>query len=166
MRSVAAAYERAAQEMEELERREKERANSRRDMEGLGPQLGTLLKTRNIKVGDLIREWDDDGNGEIDIGEFYHHLKKLGLRNLTREAANGLFQELDKDGSGLLDMNELRTALKVLQDAASAASASEKAQSRMVQSLRRSARTAQQKCQALQEMAVKLDESRGALVNE
>lgn len=68
-RAVATAYEHASAETALLEEAEKA-LHVMRHPEGsdgsLNARLGAVLKTRNLKAGDLVRDWDDDGNGQID----------------------------------------------------------------------------------------------------
>ena len=84
----------------------------------VGARLGQLLVTRNLKVTDLIVSWDSEGTGEVDVSEFRHHVLSIGLQAEPSEV-DELFNILDEDGGGTLDMNEVKHALKTLQDAAS-----------------------------------------------
>lgn len=114
----------------------------------IASRLGSTLKGRGVKIGDLVRSWDDDGNGVIDMVEFRGHVLGLGFRAEPAEV-DELFLSLDDDGSGELDLEELKAALKKLQDAAADAALAEVAQVKKVSASKKAAkavqRTAQQK---------------------
>ena len=145
-RTVAAALNTAASETAALEVAEsKGRALRHQATAGsLDVRLGALLRSRNMRVGDVIHDWDDDGDGGIDKKEFVHHIHALGLRDATVADCNALFEQLDEDHSGELDMTELRHALKNLLDAATAAETESKAQVKVIGERRQRARAAQQ----------------------
>lgn len=120
-RAVAHAYENAAADMEALEQAEKSDAmkerNRRRSLEVafeeglegmLEVQLAYVLKSRNLKASDLLREWDDDRDGTIGPKEFHKQLNTLGLA-VQRAASDGLFKKLDGDNSGELEPAEVHT---------------------------------------------------------
>ena len=109
----------------------------------LDVRVGELLRKRNMRIGDVIHDWDDDGDGQIDRSEFLRHLHSLGLTDVTRAESDKLFSSLDEDGSGELDMHELRHALKNLLEAATRAEAEGKAQNKLVGERRRVAAAAQ-----------------------
>ena len=108
----------------------------------LGVRLGAVLARRNLKVGDIIREWDEDSSGTIDPKEFRGHLKTLGVRNEAQECTD-LFLEYDQNGDGVLEMSELRTLLTSLHESAKSAAIKEKGQAKAVAELRKAARAAQ-----------------------
>jgi Ca2+-binding EF-hand superfamily protein len=97
--------------------RESEDADARleglRTNKTLGARLGAVLKSRNMKVGDLVRGWDPSGNGEVDKSEFRGHVRSLVDDAETAEI-DALFESLDEDGGGSLDLDEIRHALKKL----------------------------------------------------
>lgn len=108
----------------------------------LDVRLGALLVLRNIKVGDLMREWDDDGSGTIDLREWRANLQRLGLQAPITEY-DELFRQLDTDASGELIVAEVKSALKALTEAASQAASAEKVQAKLVAERRKVARAAQ-----------------------
>jgi Ca2+-binding EF-hand superfamily protein len=52
-----------------------------------------------------FRKYDDDGNGWLDVNEFMHAMKDLGL-GTTFEDAENLFSMVDEDGSGTMEEEE------------------------------------------------------------
>jgi len=84
---------------------------------GVGPRLGQLLVTRNVKITDVVTSWDTDGTGEMDKNVFRKHVLGMGLVAEDAEIYD-LFDSLDGDSGGTLDMGEVKNALKTLQDAA------------------------------------------------
>ena len=139
--------------MAKLEAAEKARSERRRSVERaleapeaaglLEARLFGLLKKRNLRVADVVREWDDDGSGTIDPAEFYGHIRALGLQGIQRQASDALFCKLDTDGSGELELPEVRKGLKALQEVAAEVEASEKALVRLVGQLRHAAHASQ-----------------------
>lgn len=113
-----------------------------RESQSTGSRLGALLKTRNLKIGDVVRAWDRDGTGSVDMKEFRHHVKALGFKAKDDEL-DAVFLELDDDGSGALDLDELKTALKKLQDSAAAWVANDAKATNGVVAAKKAARTAQ-----------------------
>ena len=108
----------------------------------LRAQIGAVLMKRNLRVGDVLRDWDEDNSGTIDADEWYVHLRQLGI-GVSRHQSDELFGELDGDGDGELTMEELRKVLKALSDAANKQAADEKAATKLVGERRRGARSAQ-----------------------
>ena len=53
-----------------------------------------------VRVIDLFREWDEDGDGEVTKEEFRKALPRLGLY-ATQEDMDELFDSFDADGGGL-----------------------------------------------------------------
>ena len=77
----------------------------------LAPQLKDALSKNAMRVIDLFREWDANGDGEISKKEFREAMPRLGFE-LPKEAINGLFDEYDPDGTGVMDFKELQKMLK------------------------------------------------------
>ena len=69
-------------------------------------QLRDALVANSMRVIDLFREWDTDGDGCVDKEEFRRAMPMLGLQG-TREHFDALFDEFDKDGSGSITFREL-----------------------------------------------------------
>ena len=74
----------------------------------LNEQLRVLLTRSLVRVIDLFRDWDEDGNGSVDRDEFYRALTALGV-STTKETSDTLFADLDPDGSGTIEYKELNT---------------------------------------------------------
>ena len=74
-------------------------------------QLRQILIDNAVRVIDLFRDWDDDGNGKVDKKEFRKAMKALGL-DVPRKEVDGLFDSFDPDGGGSIEYNELNKALK------------------------------------------------------
>ena len=107
----------------------------------LGAALVEKLKDEKLNKATLtkmIREWDRNGDGELDKIEFRQAVRKTLL--LDRPSSNaeidGLFQDFDSDNSGKLDLNELKPALQALKDAAAAGAAHEDSLREAAESLR------------------------------
>ena len=78
-------------------------------------KLGTVGK-----IQDLIRDWDKNGDGDINKIEFRQvvtgrDLKSLGLKADNKDI-DSFFQGMDADGGGSLELAELKPALKTLQE--------------------------------------------------
>ena len=55
-----------------------------------------------MRVMDLFRDWDDDGNGTIDKKEFRRAIAALGYA-APRAEIDGLFDKFDADRSGEIE---------------------------------------------------------------
>jgi hypothetical protein len=73
--------------------------------------LRDTLVHHALRVMDLFREWDADGNGEITKEEFRKALPMLGL-HATKDAVDELFEGFDTDDSGSLSFRELNRQLR------------------------------------------------------
>ena len=74
-------------------------------------QLRTLLTENAVRVIDLFREWDDDGNGLVDKKEFRKAVSALGFQ-ASKEDINAVFDAIDIDGGGTLEYSELNKAFR------------------------------------------------------
>eukprot|EP00908_Phaeocystis_cordata_P014396 Transcript_25495.p1 GENE.Transcript_25495~~Transcript_25495.p1 ORF type:complete len:636 (+),score=211.77 Transcript_25495:3-1910(+) len=74
-------------------------------------QLRAYLSQHYVRVMDLLRSWDEDGNGVIDRQEFRQALPALGL-SLDRQMIDELYDTFDADGSGLIDIDEMYEQLR------------------------------------------------------
>ena len=73
-------------------------------------QLRDIVKDNWIRVIDLFRSWDEDGDGLIDRGEFRKAIAALGFE-ASREHIDAVFAPFDIDGSGKIEYSELRALL-------------------------------------------------------
>ena len=73
--------------------------------------LRSVLSAHFLRVIDLFREWDDDGNNMVSSKEFRQALPMLGLE-VNRADAEALFAEFDTDSSGEIDLAELKKMLR------------------------------------------------------
>ena len=60
-----------------------------------------------MRVIDLLRGWDTDGDGIVSEPEFVNALRALGFE-FEPETAAQLFADFDADGSGKVDLKELK----------------------------------------------------------
>ena len=74
-------------------------------------QLREILNKNAVRVIDLFRSWDDDGNGKINAKEFRQSISGLGY-SAPRKDTDAIFSDLDVDKSGEIDYNELNRALR------------------------------------------------------
>eukprot|EP00964_Phaeocystis_antarctica_P155487 scaffold124713_cov36-Phaeocystis_antarctica.AAC.1 len=74
-------------------------------------QLRQILIDNAVRVIDLFRDWDDDGDGKVSKKEFRKAMVALGL-DVPRKDVDALFDTFDPDGGGSIDYNELNKALK------------------------------------------------------
>ena len=74
-------------------------------------QLRKILVEHRVKLIDLFREWDDDGNGALDKKELRRAIAALGYA-CPRKEADALFDQIDADRSGWIEYDELKRALK------------------------------------------------------
>jgi hypothetical protein len=141
--AVAEALMNAAEATMAMER-EEARLKAIRHPESSGSlrvRLGAQLRTRNLKVGDMIRFADEDGSQTLDPQEMHRLINDhIGI---TASETNDLFAELDQDGDGMLSMAELRLALKTMQDEAASAVDMEKEHMKSVKDKRSLAKQAQ-----------------------
>ena len=74
-------------------------------------QLVNILVTHRARVLDLFREWDEDGDGLVDVCEFRAALSLLGY-DAPKPDINALFRLFDSDASGAISFDELHRALR------------------------------------------------------
>ncbi len=67
--------------------------------------LQAAFDEREAEVRQAFDEFDKDGNGEIDLGEFRALVEALGL-TMNPAKAEALFDEIDDDHSGLVGYDE------------------------------------------------------------
>ena len=64
-----------------------------------------------MRLIDLFREWDDDGNGALDKKELRAAVAALGYE-APRAEVDALYDAFDKDGSGEIEFKELNKELR------------------------------------------------------
>ena len=74
-------------------------------LDGVGA-LRAMLAQRWMRVVDLLRDWDEDGNGTVSLREFAKALPVIGLK-VSAETVQALFTEFDADGSGEIEPAEI-----------------------------------------------------------
>ena len=74
-------------------------------------QLRDALVANSIRVMDLFREWDENGDGEISVHEFRKALQIVGLHAST-DAVQALFDEFDTDAGGTISFRELNRQME------------------------------------------------------
>lgn len=72
----------------------------------LNEQLRIHLTRNQVRVIDLFRDWDEDGNGFVDKAEFYRAMSALGL-SISRKESDSFFSTFDPDDSGSIEYSEL-----------------------------------------------------------
>ena len=78
--------------------------------ENIVEQIKRILEENHVKLIDLFREWDADGNGAIDKKEFRQAVAALGY-DAPRNYVDEVFQVINSSGSGMIEYNELKEAL-------------------------------------------------------
>ena len=73
-------------------------------------QLFDILREHKVKLIDLFREWDDDGNGALDKKELRKAVAALGYE-APKADVDTLFDAIDTDNSGWIEFYELKNAL-------------------------------------------------------
>lgn len=68
-----------------------------------------------MRVLDLFRAWDEDGNGLISRSEFIKGMAPLGII-VAPEDSGSLFDDFDEDGSGQIEYHELNRMLRQRMD--------------------------------------------------
>jgi len=74
-------------------------------------QLREALSQNAMRIVDLFREWDEDGDGTVDKKEFRRAMPLIGF-DVPRKEIDALFDEWDPDGSGTIELGELTKFLR------------------------------------------------------
>ena len=74
-------------------------------------QLREVLVNNAVRVIDLFREWDEDGDGTVTKREFRKAIPALGV-HAPRAEIDALFDSFDPDGSGSIEYAEFNKLLR------------------------------------------------------
>ena len=107
-RELAVSYELAAEEVQKL--------NAERTIDA---RLGEVLRKRNIKIAEVVTQWDKDRGGSVDLDEFSQRSKEIGLKAEPAELKD-IFARWGPDSSGELGIEGLKESLRKLQEASAA----------------------------------------------
>jgi len=78
-------------------------------------RLGETMEKRGISAFTLMREWDTNGDGELDREEFRQAVRRSLQLKASDEKIVELFDYLDTNGNGTLEIKtELRPAIKTI----------------------------------------------------
>ena len=75
-------------------------------------QLTEALLSHSMRIIDLFKKWDDDGDGEITKREFEKALPLVGIDLPRGDQLDALFNAFDADGSGSISFQEFFKLLK------------------------------------------------------
>jgi calcium-binding protein CML len=78
-------------------------------------QIKRALAANAVRVLDLFREWDENGDGLISEAEFFRAMPLLGIHVGKKEVLD-LFKALDHDGDGVVAFREFNRMLRREQD--------------------------------------------------
>ena len=73
-------------------------------------QINSILAEHSVKLIDLFREWDEDGDGAISKKEFRKAVAALGY-DASKKDMNAAFDALDDTGDGYIEYGEFKAAL-------------------------------------------------------
>jgi hypothetical protein len=73
------------------------------------------LAANSVRVLDLFREWDTDGDGVVDEREFLRAMPLLGIHAGKNEVQD-LFRSLDHDGDGIIAFREFNRLMRRAQE--------------------------------------------------
>ena len=83
-----------------------------RDDISVQEQLHGLLKQHSVRLIDLFRQWDPDGNGGISFDEFREGFAALGYLAPTREL-KAVFKSMDANHDNFVEFEEFKVALSL-----------------------------------------------------
>ena len=73
------------------------------DAEGASARLSEELAKQSVRVIDLFRDWDEDGNGVVTRREFARAMPLIGL-HASKAEVFALFDSWDVDGTGSINL--------------------------------------------------------------
>jgi len=117
-------------------------------------QLRAVLIETSVKLIDLFREWDIDGNGALDKKELRQAVAALGYE-APRKDVDALFDSIDDDGTGLIEFEEFKKALKATDTAKAMADKAKAEKAAAAKEAEKQAKEAAAKAQAAKEAAAK-----------
>ena len=91
------------------------------DADGSGAVDGVELKSvfsecgqelTDEEVKDLMKEFDDDGNGELEFKEFLAMMAKLVAGPTTEQLLEEMFAQFDTNKDGFIDAAEVKAMMK------------------------------------------------------
>jgi len=135
LRERAAGVIKLAETTEEVEAEEKRLSSAVADMR-VDAKIGALILKRNLKVGELVKKWDKDGDGTVTSKEFVANMLEMGVEVAPAELQK-LFEKLDADKGGSLDLNEVKKTFQTLQNEAYSAQTDLKDRTKAVDKLRK-----------------------------
>ena len=74
-------------------------------------QIRRALAANSVRVMDLFREWDENGDGVLEQGEFLRAMPKLGI-HAGKEEIDDLFNSMDTDGDGIVTFKEFNRMMR------------------------------------------------------
>lgn len=128
-------------------------------------QLGDWMNEKDIKVSQLMNEWDPNGDGKITGTEFRVQVRKI-FKKIDVKAIDGLFSSLDDDGSGNLDVDEMKAALRRIQVETARARAEESSVQQQVGALRAKAAAVREIAETTAALENAVDVLNGANMNK
>ncbi|KAG6964830.1 hypothetical protein JG688_00007520 [Phytophthora aleatoria] len=75
-------------------------------------RIDSYMKRKRLRVIDLFRFCDADGNGSISPEEMIETLSQMEIQ-LTPDQARAFLQHIDKDGNGSIDVDEFEELVRV-----------------------------------------------------
>ena len=122
-----------------------------RTMPPVGVRFGRhLAKMSLLAPRDVMKRWDDDGSGGVDIDELANALCNIQFK-FEEEDVPELFELLDQNADGDIDLEDLKTAINAISNPKSGMIsqhvAAEKQQARVCAEKKAEAKAAQQVCQ-------------------
>ena len=127
--------------------------------------LGESLLASKLKVSEVVQSWNKKGGNEpLSKMEFRQNIRKL-LDKADSKKIDAMFDSLDENRSGTLDLQDIRTALKKLQDAAGVMARSTLDVREKIERIRQLESLAQQALEATRVMEEKTAEMERLLSN-